>query len=145
MDVQPFIDIENKTNQWISLVENDKQDKNKLDSILELFDKEGVLWGTFSQILRNNPLKIREYFNYFSNISGLKSIKTDFKMSCVTDDVYINNALISWESNNEDDLEEKKQLITRMTFVFKKNSITNDWFIFELHSSELPLSNNNIK
>ena len=43
------------------------------DNITGLYDKEAVLWGTLSPIIRNTPELIREYFLRFATLEGIQA------------------------------------------------------------------------
>ena len=42
-----------------------------VNDIVTLFDKDSILLGTTSRIIRDNPEKIKEYFDFFANIPGI--------------------------------------------------------------------------
>jgi hypothetical protein len=98
-------------------------------AVYKLFCSDGNLMGTVSQIERYGT-QILEYFEYFAKLPGIKVIKKTYNISKVTQDVYINTAFIEWMWDGLDN-----PIVTRMTFVFRKNCI------YQLHSSVLPESN----
>lgn len=124
-----------QTDIWIQKVE-----ANNPQEITELFHTDAFLWGTVSRIVRNNSDQIKEYFDYFACIPGIKAINKTYHISKITDTVYVNNAEIHWLHNQI-----KKPLKARMTFIYRLHSETNQWLIFELHSSQLPDSIQYIK
>ena len=142
------------TNKWIETVENSAANLNNKTptDVTNLFCKDGILWGTVSQIIRVGHDAIKEYFEYFARIKGLHVTERTHNIVKVTDNVYINNAQVSWLHDAITD-----PLEARMTFIFRNteddstnketNNVINneDWCIFELHSSELPPSNKNVK
>ena len=131
--------ISDATNEWIRTVENSVNYKANPSDVANLFCKDAVLRATFSQILRDTPESIKEYFEYFARIPGLRVVNRDFNIVKVTNDVYINNAKVDWihDGINEN-------LESRMTFIFRRSKL-GKWCIFQLHASALPEPNPNIK
>lgn len=131
--------IKKATNEWISTVEKSVNLKANPSDVANLFCKDAVLRATFSQILRDTPESIKEYFDYFARIPGLKVVNRDFKVAKITNDVYVNNAKVDWihDGINEN-------IESRMTFIFRRSQL-GKWCIFQLHASELPEPNPDIK
>jgi hypothetical protein len=115
-------DISNLTDNWINAVtiNHDPQE------IASLFCNDGNLVGTVSQVKRKGD-DIKQYFQYFAKLPGIKVISKQYNISKVTSNVFINTAFIDWDWNGLD-----KPITTRMSFVFR------DKCIFQLHSSALP-------
>ena len=132
--------IANSTDKWIKTVENSAN--NVLDPIdvTNLFCKDGILRGTVSRTIRKGYQEINQYFEYFARIPGLVVSDKDYNISKITNDVYVNNAKIAWSHDGITD-----PLDTRMTFIFRRSRITGEWCIYQLHSSELPEPNTNVK
>ena len=108
--------------------------------VTNLFCKDGILWGTVSRIIRSGYDSINEYFEYFARIPGLRVVSRKYNITRVTDDVFINNAEVDWTQDGA-----TTPLEARMAFIYKRSRITGDWCIFELHSSEMPEVNENVK
>ncbi len=152
-DIQIENLIKNKTNHWLDTVQASAAGKinpttrkvvTPMD-VTNLFCKDGILWGTVSRILRQGPLQINDYFKYFAKIPGLRVLSRSFHIYKITETVYVNNADITWFHDNI-----LEPLQARMTFIFREDPIkTNydidNWSLFELHSSELPAPNDNVK
>ena len=131
--------ISNKTDQWIRTVEAAADGVISPSDVTDLFCKDGILWGTVSQVLRIGYSEINEYFQYFATIPGLKVVDSDYTISKISDDVYVNNARINWINDTLNG-----PLEARMTFIYKRTGINKDWCLFELHSSEIPDVNENV-
>jgi len=108
--------------------------------VTDLFCPDGILWGTVSRIIRQGYDEIKDYFNYFARIPGLRVVSRDYNISNITNSVYVNNANIDWMYNGIN-----TPLMTRMTFIYRKDPTTQKWCLYELHSSELPEINPNVK
>lgn len=143
--------VQDLTNSWVRAV----TEKNDPGAITRHFCSDGILWGTVSQILRNNmPVEtssdtsaITEYFKFFANIPGIEVLKTNDAIKPVTSNVFVNNALVKWNYNGL-----AEPLNARMTFIFRRNSGEEEaasekgkFCIFQLHSSGLPALNEDLK
>ena len=96
--------------------------------VTKMFSKNGILLGTVSKQIREGK-DIKCYFKFFVNLPSLDVIYKKYKINEISNNVYVNNAFITFSYNNN----KKKEIIkTRITFIFKSNKI------FLLHSSELP-------
>ena len=120
--------IVNATNNWITAV-TVNHDPEK---VVKLFCTDANLFGTVSQIVRKKD-DIKLYFEYFAKLPGIKVVKKEYSITKVTDNVYINNAIITWFWD-----ELKNPINVRMTFVFKNDCI------IQLHSSVVPTINNDL-
>ena len=120
-------EIKAAQNSWKEALESGNP-----DNVVKLYDKEGILWGTLSPVIRNNSDVIREYFVKFAT---LENIRVDFKNEEIRifDDFAINTGYydFSWFENG------KKILIpSRYTFTYKKQN--GKWLILDHHSSVIP-------
>ena len=92
--------------------------------------------GTLSQIRRDEPDTIREYFKGFANKEG---ISVEFTDELLRDygDVAINSGFytFSWMDNGK-----KIVVPARYSFVFLKEEDKEEWMILEHHSSLIPES-----
>jgi len=112
------------TDNWIKAVTVDK-DPNK---IYNLFASDGILLGTVSKITRGDR-DIKKYFDYFAKLPGLKVVDKKYDISKITNDVFINNALLTWQ------WEGQEPLVANMVFIYRGNKI------FYLNSNTLPALN----
>lgn len=117
------------TDNWINAVTV----KHDPAYIASLFCSDGNLVGTVSQTIRKDDA-IKQYFNYFAKLPGIKVLKREYDIQKVSNNVYLNTAFITW---TWDDLDEP--IVARMTFIFRGNCI------FQLHSSALPDLNESLK
>ena len=100
---------------------------NNPKDVSNLFCKDAILLGTVSQKIRINNKLIKEYFEYFANLDGIKVLSKSYRIKKISSNVYVNNAIIKWNWNFS-----KKPITVRMTFIFKNDCI------YLLHSSEIP-------
>ena len=126
--------VKNATDDWILEVVVHQNPKN----ISNMFCKDGILWGTVSRIIRDTKPSIKEYFEYFANKKGIKVLNQEYNIKKVSNDVYINNAYVTWTWDGI-----SKPITARMTFIFKKE--LGNMCISQLHSSALPKRNENVR
>jgi len=134
--------VEAATDSWAEAVTG----KNDPRVVTKHFCHDGILWGTRSQQIRvGNEAggEIERYFDYFAKLPGLEVKKAQYHTARVTDDVYVNNAVVHMR---EDALPEPFD--ARMTFIFRHDEdheLNDGWCIFELHSSTFPALSENLK
>ena len=104
-----------------------------IDSVVDLYDEEGLLLGTFSDEIRMGKEKIREYFKYFLAQKPKASV-VDSVTHMIGDDILVANGFYDFEvdSNNG----ERELAHARFTFVFQKQG--QDFKILSHHSSVMP-------
>jgi len=112
------------TDNWIKAVTVDK-DPNK---IYNMFSSDGILLGTVSKITRRDK-GIKKYFDYFAKLPGLKVVDKKYDISKITNNVFINNALLTWQ------WEGQEPLVANMVFIYRGDKI------FYLNSNTLPALN----
>ena len=95
--------------------------------VSDLFCKDAIVLGRGSQKTRVNRKSIKEYFNFFANLEGIKILSKSYNIKKISNNAYVNNAIIKLHSNFS-----KNPIMARMTFVIKNNCI------YLLHSSEIP-------
>lgn len=156
------------TNRWIDLVTNDNlvgggmSDEKRIEMITNLFCLNKVngescsiggiddfcasLFGTVSNQLRRGKENINNYFVYFANIPGLSARSVNdpvFNIQKISNDVYLNSALITWTWDGGPGSDGMEPLVARMSFIYKyqeKSLELNDinYCIVQLHSSAMP-------
>jgi hypothetical protein len=156
------------TNRWIDLVTNDNligedmSDENRIKMIGNLFclnklngescstggidDFCASLFGTVSNQLRRGRENIENYFEYFANVPGLSARSINdpiFNIQKLSNDVYLNSALITWTWDDGPGSDGMDPLIARMSFIYKyqeKPLELNEinYCIVQLHSSAMP-------
>ena len=114
--------------KWISLVS--VQD---IESVVDLYDEEGLLLGTFSDEIRMGKEKIREYFKYFLAQKPKASV-VDSVTHMIGDDILVANGFYDFEVL--DDTQDTKIVNARFTFVFKLKA--DSFTILSHHSSVMP-------
>jgi len=159
--------ITSATNRWIDLVTNDNligggMDNDKRNSLIgDLFclktpdgkecksseDNCASLFGTVSNKLRRGRTNIQNYFVYFANLPGLSARSINepiFTIQKLSDDVYLNSALITWTWDDGPGSGDLDPLVARMSFTYKYNGNKggmeniDNYCIIQLHSSAMP-------
>ena len=125
-NIQSITDL---TDNWINAVTV----KNDASQVANLFCKEANLVGTVSQTIRRNAA-IQQYFEFFAKLPNIKVLEKKYDIERIDNNVWLNTSFVTW---NWDGLAEP--LVVRMIFVFKGNCI------FQLHGSELPEINNDLR
>jgi len=118
---------ENLLRNWEACLNN-----GDLDGIVDLYSSNAVLWGTFSNIIRDSPALIREYFeSLYSN----QDLKVVFGVSNVRtlEDVEIHSG--EYEFSYKDG--EKVKCPARFSFVLNKDK-DGQYKIIDHHSSIVP-------
>jgi hypothetical protein len=118
-------DIAHITDEWLEAITV----HHDPEMIYSMFCPDGNLVGTVSQMKRKGR-DIKNYFEYFSKLQGIRVLSKQYNISRVSADVFLNTAFITWKW---DGLNEP--VVARMTFLFR------DRCIFQLHSSKLPETN----
>ena len=120
-------DIRKAFDQWTAaLAERDPE------KIVACYDKNAVLWGTFSTKRRNGTELIREYFEQLVLRKHLRAICKNMDIR-IYGDIAINSGMyhFTFFDNNLD-----FRVPARYTFVYHK--VDGEWLIIEHHSSVLP-------
>lgn len=113
--------IKELTDKWCDLV----TECNNSEEITKMFSHNGNLIETSSNVkCKHRDIKL--YFDYFVNLPNIQILSKEYNIYKVTDNVFINSALITWQW---DGLE--KPVVARITFIFR------DRKIFQCHSSNL--------
>ena len=99
--------------------------------VTRLYDKDAVLWGTLSPVIRNTPGLIREYFERFAT---LQDISVNFHDEEIRQygELAVNTGYyeFSWKDNGS-----LVRVPARYTFVYLKQ---DEWMIIDHHSSVVP-------
>ena len=137
--------VKDATTAWVRAVTK----KNNPRLVADQFCSDGILWGTVSQTIRGGKNgggnevggDIERYFDFFAKLPGITVKKANDNVAQITDDVYVNNANVKWNSDAFD-----APVKARMTFIYRRDRAhTNGWCIFELHSSGMPDFNTDLK
>jgi len=125
-----------KTDEWVQAV----TEHNSAHTVASIFAEDAVLLGTVSRTIRTKTqtgdFGIKDYFDYFANLPDIQVVRREDNIVRVTDDVFVNNAMVFWSWSDGPTVEEP--LCARMTFIYRHSSEMNDVELFELHSSALP-------
>ena len=100
---------------------------NNPNEVSDLYHKDGVLLGTFSNIERNGKRLILDYFKNL--LKSQVDVKIITKHEYKTKDIAIASGLYNFIVNN-------KEIKARFSFVFLKTK--KNWEILSHHSSILP-------
>lgn len=107
--------------------------QNNPDSILALYAKDAVLWGTLSPTVRSDPPGLRAYF--VAAFGALPQAQVTFGDQLIR--VYGNTAIntgyytFSYAKDGE-----RKAIPARYSFTYVKDG--SDWLIADHHSSAVP-------
>jgi uncharacterized protein (TIGR02246 family) len=124
----PREDVAAATAKWADVFA-----ENNPDTILALYAKDGVLWGTISPSVRSDPAALRDYF--VSAFAALPRAKVSFGDQLIR--VYGNTAIntgyytFSYVKDGE-----TKTIPARYSFTYVKDGDT--WLIVDHHSSAMP-------
>jgi len=103
------------------------------DPILDLYDKEGVLWGTISATRRDDPAALRDYFvKAFKALPGHKVTFGD-QLIRVYGNTAINTGYYTFSFVKDGN---PTSLPAQYSFVYVKRN--GDWKIVDHHSSKSP-------
>tara|TARA_Y100001970_G_C13747176_1_gene609191 strand:+ start:56 stop:409 length:354 start_codon:yes stop_codon:yes gene_type:complete len=104
--------------------------KNDANQVADLYDRNGLLLGTFSNLERKGRELILNYFeNLFSSHIDVEIIT---KHECKMESIFTVSGFYNFHVND-------KKIEARFSFVFLKNK--EDWKIISHHSSVLPEKN----
>ena len=113
---------------WVDLVSS--QD---VDAVVDLYAKDGLLLGTFSDKIRVGKDQIREYFKFFLAKNPHASV-VDAKMHIIDQNNFTINGFYDFEVDSVNGSREISH--ARFTFVFQKQE--NNIQILSHHSSIMP-------
>jgi uncharacterized protein (TIGR02246 family) len=119
------------TRAWIDAMGSHDQER-----VLALYDPEAVLWGTTSPTIRDNPVSLREYFNflrtapsYYRGVLGEQRIR-------VYGDLAINSGTYTFIGPALDAAGKPISRPGRFSFVYRNRD--GRWLIVDHHSSAVP-------
>ena len=124
----PKDEVAAATAKWAELFTDDNP-----DTILVLYDKDAVLWGTLSPKRRDNPEAVRDYF--VKAYVALPSHKVSFgdQLIRVYGNIAINTGYYTFTYVKDG---EAKSLPSRYSIVYMKKG--KKWLIVDHHSSVMP-------
>jgi ketosteroid isomerase-like protein len=134
-------DVEQVTSAWMNAVVN----KSDSQAVANLFCEDGILVATAGVGLRFQTASedgwgqpkpegttIKSYFDWFATLPEQAVTASHNNIAKITETVWVNNAWVNWVWTGNPDL------TARMTFIV--HVAPTGACIFELHSSQLPLS-----
>ena len=129
--VKPPSDKKSLTNfiqEWGKSLNN-----HNLLNVINHYDYDAMLWGTFAKDLNNGHIKIKKYFEHLMDLKNLKvDFNDDFEVRQYND-IFIQSG--SYEFSYTKKTQQVK-VPARYSFVCKKDK--SSWYILEHHSSVLP-------
>jgi hypothetical protein len=125
------------TTQWLATVTSGRP--NAAPEVTKLYAPDAILVGTVSEQVRDTPLEIRDYFNYFTqlprlSVSGYRPFIRVYGAMAINSGYYT----FSYEKEGHTNV-----VPARYTFVYRK--VKGDWIITEHHSSALPKAPEQLK
>jgi uncharacterized protein (TIGR02246 family) len=116
------------TQKWI-----EGMTRHDVDSVVALYDSEAVLWGTRSPTLRDNPSKVREYFNM------LRTVPPTYKAVLGEQRIRVyGNLAINTGTYTFSELRDGKEVVRPARFSFVFRNVNGRWLIIDHHSSAMP-------
>jgi len=107
--------------------------ENNPDTILALYSKDAVLWGTISPTVRSDPAALKAYFvGAFQALPKL-TVKFGDQLVRVYGDTAVNTGYYTFSFTKDG---EAKSIPARYSFTYAKEG--NDCKIVDHHSSALP-------
>jgi len=126
----PVAEVRNTHERWVAAVTSGDP-----EGVLDLYAHDAVLLATFAPDPRDTPEKLREYFNNFTALPGLRA-RTEKSIVRVFDGVALHDGLYSFTYKKEG---EDVVVPARFSFVYRKEG--RNWVIAGHHSSQLPQTN----
>jgi uncharacterized protein (TIGR02246 family) len=107
--------------------------ENNPDTILALYSKDAVLWGTLSPTVRADPAKLREYFVGAFTALPKATVKFGDQLIRVYGDTAVNTGYYTFSYTKDG---ETKSIPARYSLTFVKDG--SDCKIVDHHSSAVP-------
>ena len=107
--------------------------ENNPDTIMALYAKDGVLWGTLSPTVRSDPAGLKAYFMGAFQALPKATVKFGDQLIRVYGDTAVNTGYYTFSYTKDG---ETKSIPARYSFTYVKDG--NDWKIVDHHSSAVP-------
>jgi MFS superfamily sulfate permease-like transporter len=101
-------------------------------SVINTYDYQALLWGTFAKELHNGHSNIKKYFDHLFHLDNLK-VRFMEKEVRQYGEIYIQSGTYEFSYTAKGQM---KVIPARYSFVCKRES--TGWYILEHHSSEFP-------
>jgi len=125
---EPKDDVAAATAKWGTVfAENDP------DTMLALYAKDGVLWGTLSPTVRSDPAAIKAYFVAAFQALPKATVKFGDQLIRVYGNTAVNTGYYTFAYVKDG---ETKSIPARYSFTYVKNG--DAWTIVDHHSSAMP-------
>jgi uncharacterized protein (TIGR02246 family) len=124
----PAEDVAAATTQWGTVFA-----ENNPDTILALYAKDGVLWGTLSPTVRSDSGTIRAYFVNAFNVLPKATVSFGDQLIRVYGDTAVNTGYYTFSYVKDG---ETKSIPARYSFTYVKDG--DRWLIVDHHSSAMP-------
>ncbi len=105
---------------------------HSLLSILNHYDYDALLWGTFAKDLGSGHVPIKKYFEHLLELKGLKVVFGEHETRQYND-IFVQSGSYEFSYTDKNG---RHSIPARYSFVCKKDR--NSWYILEHHSSVFP-------
>jgi uncharacterized protein (TIGR02246 family) len=106
---------------------------NNPDTMMPLYAKDGVLWGTLSPSVRSDPAAVKAYFVGAFQALPRATVKFGDQLIRVYGNTAVNTGYYTFSYMKDG---ETKSIPARYSFTYVKDG--NDWKIVDHHSSAVP-------
>ena len=106
---------------------------NNPDTMMPLYAKDGVLWGTLSPTVRSDPAAVKAYFVAAFQALPKATVKFGDQLIRVYGNTAVNTGYYTFSYTKDG---ETKSIPARYSFTYVKDG--NDWKIVDHHSSAMP-------
>ena len=106
---------------------------NNPDTMIPLYAKDGVLWGTLSPSVRSDPVAVKAYFVGAFQALPKATVKFGDQLIRVYGNTAVNTGYYTFSYTKDG---ETKSIPARYSFTSVKDG--NDWKIVDHHSSAMP-------
>jgi uncharacterized protein (TIGR02246 family) len=124
----PQEEVAAATQQWATVFA-----ENNPDSILTLYAKDAVLWGTLSPSVRSDPVAVKAYFVGAFGVLPKATVKFGDQLIRIYGNSAVNTGYYTFSFIKDG---ETKSIPARYSFTYVKDG--NDWKIVDHHSSAMP-------
>jgi uncharacterized protein (TIGR02246 family) len=125
---EPKDDVAAATAKWGTVFAD-----NNPDTMVALYAKDGVLWGTLSPTVRSDPAAIKAYFVAAFQALPKATVKFGDQLVRVYGNAAVNTGYYTFSYVKDG---ETKSIAARYSFTYVKNGDT--WQIVDHHSSSMP-------
>lgn len=125
---QAKMEVASVMQKWI-----DGMSRHDMESVVALYDKDAVLWGTRSPKLRDNPELVRDYFKI------LKSVPPSYKATLGEQHIRVyGDTAVDTGTYTFSEVHDGKEILRPARFSFVYRHHDGRWWIVDHHSSASP-------